>query len=269
VNVAIIGAGMMGAMLARAHARFAPDDRFAVSVANRSPVRLETLAAEVPGLRTGPAEALASEADLLFLCLTPAPFLEAAGRLSQRMPPGAVFVSITNGVTLEAIAAVVDRPIVKVVPSLAHDVGRGVALLIRGPGASDGDLGRVAAFMKQFAKVQEITDADARIATNLTGCGPALIACFAELLADTAAEFSLALTPRQLRAMIAETLVGTGALVDAGRSLEEVEEHVATPGGSTEAALAVLRRRLPEVLDAMHQATSARLVRNVRPGPAA
>jgi competence protein ComER len=268
VNVAIVGAGVMGSMLVRAHARFAPDDRFSVRVANRTPERLEALAAQVVGLRSGDAEALAADADLLFLCLTPGPFLEAAARLARRMPPGAVFVSITNAVSLDAIAAVVDRPIVKVVPSLAHDVGRGVALLIRGPGAGDADVERVRAFMAQFATVQEITQVDARIATNLTGCGPALIACFAELLAESAAEFTDGLTPQQLRAMIGETLAGAGALVAAGRSLEEIVEQVATPGGSTQAALAVLRERLPGVLDAMHQATSAKPLRRVRPDAA-
>jgi competence protein ComER len=266
LNVGIIGTGAMGAMLVRAHARFAREDRFLVHAANRSPASLAALRSSVPQLQTATPAEVAARADLLFLCLPPEPYLGVAAKLATRLAPTAVFVCISNGVALDDLAAVVPQPIVKVVPSLAHEAGRGVALLIRGPRATPDDVARVRSFMAPFSTVIEIGAEDARIATNITGCGPALVACFAQLLAQSASAFASDLTTEQLDAMSTETVIGAGALLDAGWSLPRLIADVATPGGSTEAALAVLRRDLPGVLDAMHIATSARLAQRRRPG---
>jgi pyrroline-5-carboxylate reductase len=227
--------------------------------ANRSPGTLRELAAAFPGLRTGSVEAVAADCELVFLCIPPSAYRSVAAACSAAMRPDAVLVCISNGVALASLAEVVRQPVVKVVPSLAHEAGRGIALVIEGPRAGARDVERVERFLAPFATTMRIDESDSRVATNLTGCGPALFACFAETLARTAAALSVGLTREQLRAMSVETLVGTAALLDAKRSGAEIIEGVATPGGSTERALAVLYARLPGLLDEMHRATSPHL----------
>lgn len=266
LNIGIIGTGSMGSMLVRAHGRFAArESRFVIHAANRTPEPLAALRATVPQLHTGTHDEVAERADLLFLCLPPEPYLRVAAELSARMAPTAVFVCISNGVALDDLAAVVPQPIVKLVPSLAHEAGRGVALLIRGPHATPEDVVRVRSFMERFSTVMEIGAGDARVATNITGCGPALVACFAQLLAQSASAFTGNLTAEELNAMSTETVIGAGSMLRAGWTLQQLIAGVATPGGSTEAALSVLRRDLPNVLDSMHVATSARLAETRRP----
>jgi pyrroline-5-carboxylate reductase len=256
--VGIIGTGAVGAMLVRAHARFGQGTDFIVEAANRSPARLEALRATVPGLRIASAEDVAARAAISILCLPSRPYLEEAARLATQMPAEAVFVCISSGVHLSALAEVVPRPIVKMVPSLAHEAGRGVSLLIPGPRATQAHVDLVRAFMAPISVPLQITEADARIATNITGCGPAIMAAFAELLASSAGPFASALGERELLAMSTETLAGVAALLEQRWSLPQITKEVATVGGTTEAAVAVLRARLPEVLEAMHEATYER-----------
>lgn len=262
LNVAVFGVGEMGGMLVRARSRFATDSRFVLSAANRSEERLYALALRVPKLRTGPIEEIAADADLLFLCVPPNAYLERAAALTGVMKKNAIFISITNGVGLDDLAKVVKQPIVKVVPSLANEAGQGVALMISGPRATPVHLALVKDFMTPFSNIFEINEADARVGTNITGCGPALIACFAEVLAQSANEFSRGLTMQQLDEMCRQTVIGVGALLAQGLTLEQIIERVATPEGSTEAALIILRAQLPTVLERMHRATSRRLVKN-------
>lgn len=259
LNVGVVGVGAMGSMLVRAHSRFGSAQAFLLHAANRSPEPLAALASSVPDLCTGTPQAVAARSDLLFLCVPPGPYLGLAADLAASLPPAAVFVCISNGVALEDLAEAVAQPVVKLVPSLAHEVGCGVSLLIRGPRAMPEHLDLVRSFVASFSRVMQIQESDARIATNLTGCGPALFACFAELLAQSAAQFEVGLTVEELVAMSAESVAGAGALLHAGWTPAQLIEDVATPGGSTQAAVSVLRRELPTVLDAMHLATSARL----------
>jgi competence protein ComER len=258
-SVGIIGTGAVGSMLVRAHSRFGSQERFRIEAWNRSPERLEALRSAVPGLGSGAAvEAIAERASMLVLCLPAGPYLQMAAALAPAMRPGAVFVCVSSAVDLGLLSQVVARPIVRMVPSLAHVEGRGVSLLVPGPMATPDHVDLVRSFMEPMSLPMEVTEADARIATNVTGCGPAIFACFAEVLAETAARSATGLSRDTLEQMSAETLAGVAALLDASWRLPEITREVATGGGTTEAAVAVLRTRLPEVLEEMHQATFTR-----------
>jgi competence protein ComER len=258
MHVGIVGTGAMGAMLVRAHANFSKRRDITVYAANRSAQRLEQLRAAVPDLQTASPIEVAARADVLILCLPAQPYLTVAAERSSHMTPASTFVCISSGVDLGDLAQVVDRPIVKMVPSLAHEAGRGVSLLIRGPKASDRDIDAVRSFMSSMSRPMAIDDEDARIATNLSACGPALVACFADLLAETARPFAKRLTDDQLAEICAETLTGVAALIREKWQFKSITKEVATAGGTTEAAVSVLRQKLPQMLEEMHRATYAR-----------
>jgi pyrroline-5-carboxylate reductase len=258
MNVGIVGTGAMGAMLVRAHARFGHAEDFTIHAANRSAARLDALSKQVPGLHTGTAEQVAALADLLIVCIAASPYLQVAAALGRCMSPGTPFVCISSGVSLADLAAVAAQPIVRLVPNLAHEVGRGVALVIAGPRATADHMQQVCSFMKPFSHPMVIEESDARVAIDLSSCGPAIFACYAQLLADSAARHARALTLEQLTQMSSETLAGVGALLDAGWSLSRIANAVATHGGTTEAALLLLRERLPMVLDDLHRVTRDR-----------
>ena len=256
-NVAIIGTGAMGGMLLRASTRYSPG-RFGLLAANNRPEPLERLRQELPALRTGRADEVAAQADIVVACVQPQHMLAVVDEVAPALRPGTIVVSITNGVALETIAARVTAPIVKVVPSVAHAVGRGVALMTPGPRSDGDDLARVRAFFAPFSRPFVLGPEDNRVATNVTGCGPALLACFARELARSNADRARAVTTEDLRTMLEETFTATAALLEAGTSLEDIARHAATGGGMTQVALETLEAELPDLLNRMVEATFQR-----------
>ena len=89
------------------------------------------------------------------------------------------------------------------------------------------------------------------LVSALSGAGPALLAWLAGALASSAEQ--LGLPAGHARALVAETMRGTGLLLTAGgMPVEGVVDAVASPGGMTEAALRTLADR--DVPGALHAA---------------
>jgi pyrroline-5-carboxylate reductase len=224
---------------------------------NRRSQPLESLRAELPGLQIGATRDIASKADMVIVCVQPERYLHVVEEVANALRPEAIFVSITNGATLEDIADKTSAPIVKVIPTVTNAVGRGVALVTKGPRASPDDIEAVQAFFRPFSLPVMIPREDNRIATNITGCGPALLACFCNQLAQSSIDRARYLDADTVKTMLRETLLATAALVEAGTDLEAIIRHAATRGGATQAALDVLNEKLPELLKQMVEATFA------------
>jgi pyrroline-5-carboxylate reductase len=255
--VGIIGTGAMGSMLLRASARFSPG-KYRLLAASRSLAAVKILAAEIGQVEIGEAKAIAAEADILIVCVQPQDYLGVVADIAPALSSKAILVSITNGVALHAIASQTSAPVVKVVPSIAHTCGRGISLVMSGPRASDHDVKTVSEFFAAFSRPILIAPEESRAATNITGCGPALLALFASTLARATAKRSTGLDHEMLTLMVTETLSATAALVDERTSLEDIMREAATGGGMTQVALEALETELPALTDSMVQATFAR-----------
>lgn len=255
--VAIIGTGTIGSMLLRASARFAPG-RFLLLASNTRPEPLQGLMANVPGLQTGKAGEIASSADIVIVCVQPQRYLAAIDDIAPSLRAGTILVSVTNGASLEAIAARTSAPIVKVVPSVAHAIGRGIALVTKGPRASATDVEAVRRFFEPFSRPIEISSEDNRIATNITGCGPALLSSFCQELVRANADRAVSIDAETIGTMMKETFAATAALIETGSEFAKITAEAATNGGMTQAALDVLSGGLPELLGRMVDATFER-----------
>ena len=256
-TVAVIGTGSMGGMLLRASARYSPG-QFRLLAAGRNENALAALAAAVPSLRTGPARAVAGDADIVIVCVQPQNYLDVVAEIAPAMSDRAMLVSITNGIALDALAGKTSAPIVKVIPSVTHECGRGVSLVMRGPRATATDVAAVVAFFAPFSRPIEIPPAESRVATNITGCGPALLAFFAAKWMRANCERAVAIGDATLATMVAETFAATAAMVEAGTSLDAIARAAATGGGMTQIAIETLAAGLPELLDRMVDATIQR-----------
>ncbi len=94
--------------------------------------------------------------------------------------------------------------------------------------------------------------------TALSGSGPAYFYLFVEALIRGGEELGL---PRQEAERLAgETLAGAGKLLkDSGRTARELRRQVTSPGGTTEAAIAVFQERgLEETVRAAMEAACRR-----------
>ena len=243
-SVGIMGAGRIAELLSRAIASRAP--AVPLMLAGRNRGRCEAIRRLVPGLAIVQPEILARSVDLLFLAVPAEAYLQILGSIASALAPECILVSLTNGVALEALGAATSNPVVKVVPTMAHLVGRGTALIIRGPHADDAHLARAAQLLRLISRPAVVDDRDARVASNVAGSFVALAAAFTNAFVAANAERALLLDRSQLDAMAAEALGAVSDLVAAGHRLTEIVDATATPGGPTEAALAACAAQMNE-----------------------
>lgn len=255
-SVGVVGAGRLGSILLRACSRHAPDVPLFVS--SRDGAAVARLTAEISGLTCLAPEVLASEADLVLLAVPPEAYLALAERLSALIRPDAVLVCLTNGVALGELGQRTGCAIVKVIPTMAHLVGRGVCLVTAGPRAEERHVHRVMDVFARFSRPLLIDDTDSRVASNVAGSGLALIAAFCKDFVDANAPRASRLDSRALQAAMAETLGAVSELVREGHSFSDIVEATATPGGVTAAALEVLAKcPAEEIVEATFQRQAA------------
>jgi competence protein ComER len=255
-RLGIIGTGSLGTTLLRAAATHAP--KIGLIAASRDQARTDALRREIPGVVAASPEDLARAADLIVLCVPPEAYLPLLDRISPHLGPRAIVISVTNTVPLAAIAERVRAPVVKVIPTLAHVVGRGVSLLIAGPGAQPEHIEAVRSVFACFSLPMVIDGRDDRVASNVAGSGLALFAALCDAFVTANAARTVTLERTALDAMMAETAGAVAALAKAGHSWSDIVRATATPGGMTQAALDVLTNGFPRVASEMVEAAFAR-----------
>jgi pyrroline-5-carboxylate reductase len=184
-----------------------------------------------------PIEALA-EAPLVVLAVRPQVWRAVAAEIAPLLGPDAVVVSVAAGVRTQDLAAVFGpRPVARVMPTTGVAVGKGAVSIF----AHDASA-RAAAHVLFDPVATTVDLADEALmdaAVAVSGSAPAYLYAFMEALA--AAGVAQGLSPEASKALVRATVVGAAALLD--RSNEDpadLRRKVASPGGTTEAALTVL-----------------------------
>jgi pyrroline-5-carboxylate reductase len=150
-----------------------------------------------------------------------------------------LFISIAAGISLARMTSTLGRGarVIRVMPNAPAMVGQGMAALVRAPGASRAD---EAFALRIFGAVGDaVALADENLldaVTALSGSGPAYVYLFVMALADAAV--SEGLTPELALRMALKTLRGAEENMRRSPiSAAELIRIVASPGGTTEAAL--------------------------------
>lgn len=178
LRVALIGAGDLGAAMARAlieRGGLLPGRLRVVTASGRAP-RL----AEHPGIAVSTdAAAAAKAADITLLAVPPA----TAGALALKAPHGPV-VSVIAGVGLERLARIAghDR-VIRAMSSPAAAIGLAYSPFVAGPGATPDDRALARALLSACGPCDEVGAEDQiDIFTAITGPVPGFVAGFAEMM---------------------------------------------------------------------------------------
>jgi pyrroline-5-carboxylate reductase len=195
-------------------------------------------AAVAQGARLNPPVDTLAEAPLVVMAVPPQVWRAVAAEVAPLLGPDAVVVSVAAGVRTEDLAAAFQgRAVARVMPTTGVAVGRGaVSIFAHGAGA------RAAAHVLFDPVATTVDLADEALmdaAVAVSGSAPAYLYAFMEALA--AAGVAEGLTPEASKALVRATMIGAAALLN--RSDEDpadLRRKVASPGGTTEAALQVL-----------------------------
>lgn len=228
MRVGLIGAGNMASALARGWGE-------PVLCTDALPGKAEALVAELGGEALDSNAELAQRADALFLCHKPDQLQAVAAQVGDAAA-GRTIVSILAGVTLDALRqAYPGASVVRLMPNVAVEIGRGVICLAA---ESDAD-GAVLALLERVATVVEVPERLIDVATAVMGVGPAYVSLFVEAQVDAAVR--LGMPPQMAVELATATTEGSAALL-AARDFDTLalRRSVTSPGGVTARGLAAL-----------------------------
>lgn len=242
----ILGCGRMGAALLRAWASgglLSGVDVIAVDP-NGANLTLESVGnlrfRLFSSLEEVPAE---WQPDAVLLAVKPQSLAGLLPSLAARLGDAPLYLSIAAGKPLsffeQALGA--KARVIRAMPNTPALIGAGVTVLCQGHNTGKDEMDFAKSMFGAAGVVSVVDDEELMHAvTALSGSGPAYAFLFIEALAG--AGESLGLDPQLARTLAEETLRGAAALSAFSRSETPaaLRAQVTSPGGTTEAALAVL-----------------------------
>jgi len=242
VSVGFIGMGNMGQMLVTALARSGvlPLDELVVS--NRSPGKLEAVASALPGVtKAFTNRELVRQCAVLFLCVKPGETKEVLDDAGPYITPAHLLVAINNTITIPMLEERTQARVAKVIPSLVQQVSSGGSLLVFGSRCTVSDRDLLIRLMGAMSRPYVIEESQARVASDLTSCGPAFLSYAFRALSEAARHYQPDLSRETVDSMIRETVRATCALMDqTGYSFDDIIGRVSTPGGVTADGIKVM-----------------------------
>ncbi len=248
----VIGGGNMGGALLRGALAACVWRAESVVVAEPDAGKRETLAALGVGVAADVARAMGhGEVAGVLLAVKPQMFAGGGGVAQQIVAwrascgsghaPGPQVVSIMAGVPVAAIARATGcARVIRAMPNLPATLGAGMTALAHGAGLAPAD---GAAAERLFAAVGRVVWIDELLMdayTAVAGSGPAYVFALVEALST--AGIACGLDPATADAAARQTVIGAGRLLEASTAdAAGLRAGVTSKGGTTEAALAVLK----------------------------
>lgn len=195
------------------------------------------------GARLNPPPGEVPDARVVVLAVKPQIMDKVLADLSFLVRPGTLFLSIAAGRTIASLQKALggDVPVVRVMPNTPAAIGRGMSVAVASAGVSGEHKALVTALLEAVGEAgwvggEALMDA----VTAVSGSGPAYVFHLAECLAEAGVAAGL---PRELAEKAARaTVAGAGELLHRSDiPASTLRENVTSPGGTTAAALKVLR----------------------------
>lgn len=235
VNIAIIGAGNMGASLAAGWASVS-HGRMGITVTNPSEQKLEALVAKYPSIHTTNSNVVAlNGAHVVVLAVKPCVMEDVLSEIGPFLNPNQILVSVAAGYTPQTIQQQLPQPIPNVyqaIPNIAVALGQGMTFITPAHKGQSADA-EVADLFGMLGQTL-ITDSrglDAGMA--IASCGLAYAMRY--MRAATQGGVQLGLSSSDALRAVMQTLKGAVAILEdaPGTNPEEIVDRVTTPAGMT------------------------------------
>lgn len=198
-------------------------------------------------------------ADVVILAVKPQHLGAVLDELVFDLKESHLVISIAAGKTIKYLESVIEKSrVIRVMPNIACQVFEGMSAYCGGTCAAEPDLRTAAKLLGCFGKVMELPEEQFDAVTALSGSGPAFFTYLLDGMVSAAVDEGLS---REDALLLAEqTMLGTSkVLIEQGADPGDLIKAVASPGGTTEAGLAVLERSsIAGILDRMIHAATRR-----------
>ena len=184
-----------------------------------------------------------NDADIVVLSIKPQNLHEILAELMDRLTSGKTIISIIPGVSLATLSQELNHnEVIRVMPNTPAQIGDGMSVWVSSDFITDRrikDTQKILDTLGEQLRVPEEKFID--IATALSGSGPAYVFLFIESLVDAGVNLGM---PRNMALkLVLQTVLGSTKLVLAsGKHTSDLKDLVASPGGTTIAALMTLEQ---------------------------
>jgi len=242
-TLAVVGGGRMGEAIIKGLLDASALPASSVVVAEPSPDRRAALSSAY-GVRcvTTGSEALVG-ATVVLLAVKPQVIDSVVEGLSKEID-GALVVSIAAGISCARLESLLPAgtSVVRVMPNTPAMVGQGMSVVSGGSESTEAEIALVSALFEAVGKVVVLDERHQDAATSISGSGPAYVALFIDAMARAGVRQGL--TRDVAEKLAVQTVRGTADLLDGtGMHPEQLVDGVASPGGTTIAAVEVLEAR--------------------------
>lgn len=240
--LAMIGGGRMGEAIVAGLLGAGAIDPSLIVIAEPDSARKDTLASLNVRVVESGAEAAAG-ADVVILAVKPQIIDSVVAELSGRLGT-ALVVSIAAGITCARLEAALPAGtrVIRVMPNTPALVGEGMTLVSPGAEVTTGDVEAVQAIFSAVGRVIVVDERYQDAGTAISGSGPAYFALVIDALARAGVAQGLSRGTAQELAV--QTMLGTAQMIQkTGMHPEELIDGVASPGGTTIAAIGVLESK--------------------------
>jgi len=237
-RLAVVGGGKMGEALLKgllAAGMLEPSD---IVVSDVSAERRDVLSEGYGVSTTNDNTEAIDGADVVLLAIKPQQMDEVLGGLSGAVKPHQLIVSIAAGVGIEKIASYLADgvPVVRAMPNTAAQVGKAMTAVSAGSYAGEAELATATELLSAIGDIVVIDESLQNSAVALNGSGPAYFYLFVDALVEAGVAHGL--SESDARRLAVKTMEGAAAmLAETGKDPQALIAEVASPGGTTVAAL--------------------------------
>ncbi|MFH1875830.1 MAG: pyrroline-5-carboxylate reductase [Candidatus Omnitrophota bacterium] len=190
----------------------------------------------------GNSQELCRKADIIILAVKPADIDELLNETKRELS-GKLIISIAAGMPtahIEKILGTGSR-VIRVMPNIAATVAHSVSAIAPGKNATGADIVNTEKIFKKLGSVIGLAENRIDAFTAVAGSGPAYFFFFMEALIEAAGKAGLGRT--QALTIVSEVAEGSIALLRTKMPISTLRERITSKGGTTEAALNVMRER--------------------------
>lgn len=240
-KLAVVGGGQMGRALLRGifTQQVVPPNQTALVEPN--PESQSWWTEHHPEVTLTDLPTAVGQSDHVLLALKPN-VIPQVSKQKGRFWSGKLIISIAAGVTLEQLTGLIGhKRVARVMPNTPSLVGAGASAFCCASDVTDEDRGWIESVLSAVGIAVQVDETQMDAVTGLSGSGPAYVCMMIEALADGGVKAGL---PRNLAMKLAtQTVLGTAKMIsDTQRHPGELKDAVASPGGTTIAAISVLEQ---------------------------
>ena len=183
---------------------------------------------------------VARSAETILIGVKPAVVLPVIREIAAVLESKLV-ISLAAGVRLESMEAIASARFLRVMTNTPSAICRGATAIAPGVRTTENDLAMAEKVFAAVGIVVRVEEQHIDAVTALAGSGPAFVYTVIEALAEGAQQRGL---PDEAALRLAtQTVLGAAQLAsETGTSPEELRKMVVTPGGTTAAGLAAMKR---------------------------